>query len=219
MADDGILGTMEFSMELFASWLSCFGVIFAIVDPFGYVPVFLSMTSNDSDLQRRKMLKKACGTAFIVLTLSALLGNQILHFFGISIPALQISGGLILLVIGFEMLKVIPVAEKLSPSEQTEGVKKEDISIIPLAIPMLSGPASIAAVVVLTSTSKSWTIYPAIVISTLMTLLFTYLILRSAGRILRLIGDTGLKVMTRIMGLLICAMAVQFVINGYVAVK
>lgn len=210
---------MELPVELFGAWLSCFGVIFAIVDPFGYVPIFLSMTANDSAEQRKKMLKKACLTAFLVLTVSALIGNQILHFFGISIPALQISGGLILLVIGFEMLKVIPVAEKLSPSEQTEGTKKEDISIIPLAIPMLSGPASIAAVVVLSSTSDSWTIYPSIILSTLMTLMVTYLILRSAGRILRFIGDTGLKVMTRIMGLLICAMAVQFVINGYLAVK
>lgn len=210
---------MEISVELFGAWLSTLGVIFAIVDPFGYIPIFLSMTSNDTEEQRKKMLKKACLTAFFVLTVSTLIGNQILHFFGISIPALQISGGLILLVIGFEMLKVIPVAEKLSPSEQSEGAKKEDISIIPLAIPMLSGPASIAAVVVLTSTSTSWTIYPAIIVSTLMTLLFTYLILRSAGRILRMIGDTGLKVLTRIMGLLICAMAVQFVINGYLAVK
>lgn len=206
-------------MDLFAIWLSTFGVIFAIVDPFGYVPVFLSMTANDSDERRRKMLKRACFAAFIVLTLSAFLGNHILRFFGISIPALQISGGLILLVIGFEMLKVIPVAEKLSSEEVAEGTQKEDISIIPLAIPMLSGPASIAAVVVLTSTTDSWYVYPAIILSTFLTLLFTFLILRSAGRILTIIGDTGLKVMTRIMGLLICAMAVQFVINGYSAVK
>ena len=202
-----------------SGWISTFGLIFAIIDPFGYVPVFLSMTSNDSEVQRRKMLRKACVTAFIVLAVSSVIGNHILIFFGISIPALQISGGLILIVIGFEMLKVIPVAEKLSPSEQTEGAKKEDISIIPLAIPMLSGPASIATVVVLTSTTDSWSIYPAIWISILLTLVVTYLILRSASKILRLIGDTGLKVMTRIMGLLICAMAVQFIINGYQAVK
>ncbi len=206
-------------MEFLAIWLSTFGVIFAIVDPFGYVPVFLSMTANNSEEQRRKMLKKACATAFLVLTTAAFLGNHILRFFGISIPALQISGGIILLVIGFEMLKVIEVQEKLSSAEVESGIKQEDISIIPLAIPMLSGPASIAAVVVLTSTTQSWFVYPAIMISTILTLLITYLILRSAGRILRLIGDTGLKVMTRVMGLLICAMAVQFVINGYQAVK
>ena len=204
---------------MFSILLSTFGVIFAIVDPFGYVPVFLSMTANDSDERRRKMLKRACFTAFVVLTVSAFLGNHILRFCGISIPALQISGGLILLVIGFEMLKVIPVQEKLSSEEVKAGTEKEDISIIPLAIPMLSGPASIAAVVVLTSTTDSWYVYPAILVSTILTLLFTYLILRSAGKILGVIGDTGLKVMTRIMGLLICAMAVQFVINGYTVVK
>ena len=142
-----------------------------------------------------------------------------MHFFGISIPALQISGGLILLVIGFEMLKVIPTPEKITAFEENEGKQKEDISIIPLAIPMLSGPASIASVVVLSSKSDSVFLYPAIIFSIFLTLGFTYLILRSASKIFKLVGVTGLNVMTRVMGLLLCAMAVQFVINGYLGIK
>ncbi len=205
-------------LMLFGSWLSIFSVIFAIVDPFGYVPIFISMTADNTDARRRQMLKKACVAAFVVLVLFTLLGNRILGFFGISIPALQISGGLILLVIGFEMVKVLPVAEKLTPTEEVEGVEKEDISIIPLAIPMLSGPASMATVVVLSSQSQHWLDYVAIVVSIIITLLITYLILMHATRIMALLGVTGLKVMTRIMGLLLCAMAVQYVINGYVVV-
>ena len=114
------------------TWLPTFGVIFAIIDPFGYVPIFLSLTAGDSEAQRRKMIRKACLTAFIVLTLSTFIGQQILSFFGISIPALQISGGLILLIIGFEMMKVLPVVEKLSQKEETESARKEDISIVPV---------------------------------------------------------------------------------------
>ena len=205
-------------MDLFAIWLSTFGVIFAIVDPFGYVPVFLSMTAKDTDEQRKKMLLKACFAAFIVLTVSSIIGGPVLYLLGISVPALQISGGMLLLVIAFEMLKVLPVSEKLTAHEENEGVKKEDISIIPLAIPMLSGPASIATVIVLTSKAESSLIYPAIIVSSFVTLAFTYWILRFASPILKVIGVTGLNVMTRIMGLLLCAMGVQFIINGYLAV-
>ena len=200
-------------------WLATFGVIFAIVDPFGYVPIFLSLTAGDSEFQRRKMVRKACLTAFIVLTISTFLGQQILSFFAISIPALQISGGLILLIIGFEMMKILPVVEKLSQKEETEAVRKEDISIVPLAIPMLSGPASIATVVVLSSQTESIADYPVIVSCILLTLLITYLVLRSSSRLMQFIGVTGLNVMTRIMGLLLCAIAVQYVINGYLAVR
>ena len=215
---------MENSLRLFAVFLSTFGVVFAIIDPFGYVPIFLAMTSSNSEEQRRYMLKKACVTAFLVLAISTFLGQQVLEFFGISIPALQISGGLLLLVISFEMLKVIPVVEKLTPFEENEGREKEDISIIPLAIPMLSGPASIASVVVLTSKAQEtseqpWMTYVAILISVWITLLFTYFVLRSATKLFKFVGATGLNVITRIMGLLLSAMAIQFLINGYVAVK
>ena len=196
-------------------WLSTFGVIFAIVDPFGYIPIFLSMTSGDSDASRKRTLVRACSAAFVVLAVSAILGNHILKFFGISIPALQISGGLILMAIGFEMLNVLPIASKISAAEEKEGVQKADISIIPLAIPMLSGPASIATVVVLSSQAASFADYPAILISILVTMVITYFVLSSSSRILKLVSHTGLNVMTRIMGLLLCAMAVQYVINGY----
>ena len=201
-----------------AAMFSTFTLIFAIVDPFGYIPLFLAMTAENTDEQRSRMLRKACVTAFLVLTLFTFFGSRILGLFGISIPALQISGGLILLVIGFEMLKVIPVAEKVSPAEELEGVRKDDISIVPLAIPMLSGPASMATVVVLAAKAEAALDYAVIVGSIVLTLIITYLTLKSSSRILRYLGQSGLNVMTRIMGLLLAAMAVQFVINGYLAI-
>ncbi len=204
-------------MELLSDWLQTFSAIFAIIDPFGYIPIFISMTANDSPARQAKMLKRASVAAFLVLALFTLLGSKILHLFGITIPAVQISGGLILLVIGFEMLKVLSVEEKISKTEEVEGVERDDISIIPLAIPMLSGPASIATVIVLSSKGGTYQ-YVHIITSVMVTLGITYVILRSAGRILKVIGLTGVKVLTRIMGFLLCAMAVQFIINGYLAV-
>jgi len=206
-------------MHWFSIWVQTFGVIFALIDPFGYVPMFLTMTARDTIERRRAMLRKACVTAFAVLTAFTFLGNHILAFFGISIPALQISGGLILLAIGFEMLKVTPVHEKISESEESDGAAKDDISIVPLAIPMLSGPASISTVIMLTSKTPSAHGYMAIIGSIALTLGFTYVILSSANRVLAIVGLTGLKVVTRVMGFLLCAMAIQFVINGYLAIR
>lgn len=201
--------------ETLTLWLSTFSVIFAIIDPFGYVPVFLSMTASDSNEKRRWMLKRACFAAMTFLSFFAFLGSPILFVFGISIPALQISGGLILMVIGFDMLRVLPVSAKLTAEEETESTRKDDISIVPLAIPMLAGPASLASVIVLSSKVTSPVGYLPILVSIAVTLAFTYLILRSADVILKAIGLTGLHVLTRVMGLLLCAMAVQFVINGW----
>lgn len=205
-------------MEWMASLLPTFGLIFAIIDPFGYVPIFLSMTANDSQAQRERMVRRAAFAAFVILGSFTVLGRFILQFFDISIPALQISGGLILLVVGFEMLNMFPVGQKLTHSEEEEGVQKDDISIVPLAIPMLSGPASIATVVVLAASDESWGNYGLILFSILVTLLVTYFVLRFAGHILNIVGRTGLNVVTRIMGLLMCAMAIQFLINGYRAI-
>lgn len=199
--------------------LSTFGVIFAIIDPFGYVPIFLSLTAGDSQEQREKTVKKACLTAFVVLTVSTFLGQQILKFFGISLPALQISGGLILLIIGFEMMNILPIVGKLSPKEESEAVRKEDISIVPLAIPMLSGPASIATVIVLSSHTKSFSEYPLIIVCILVTLMITYFVLKSSSWLMKIIGVTGLNVMSRVMGLLLCAIAIQYVINGYLSIQ
>lgn len=206
-------------MDWLATWFSTFGLIFAIIDPFGYVPLFLGMTARDSEQRRQKMLARACTAAFVVLGVFILIGSHLLDFFGISIAALQISGGLIMLAIGYEMLNASPIAEKLSREEETEAASRNDISFFPLAFPMLSGPASITTVVVLKSQLRGISSYAGLFLSIGLTLLFTYWILRYADRILRLVGVTGLNVLTRIMGLLLCAMAVQFVINGYKAIR
>ncbi|MBY0370921.1 MarC family protein [bacterium] len=206
-------------MEWFSLLLSTFGLLFALIDPPGYIPLFLTLTAGDSEDGRRRILKRACIAAFVFLATFTFVGNLLLKFFAISIPALQISGGLILLVIGFEMLNMLPRGEKTTKTEQNEASTKEDVSIIPLAIPMLAGPASIVAVIVLASREASLSNYAAILVSIAITLGITYAMLQFAQRILHRIGVTGLRVLTRVMGLLLCAMAVQFVIDGYLAVK
>ncbi len=206
-------------MEWFAVFFTTFGFIFALIDPLGYVPLFLAMTATDSKERRQRMLRRACTTAFFVLLIFILLGHSILAFFHISIPALQISGGLILLFIGFEMLNLLHSKEPLTPSEENEASQKDDISIVPLAIPMLSGPASIVAVVVLTAKSSAVANYLVVILSVFLTLLITYFVLSASERIMKVVGLTGVNAASRIMGLLLSAMAVQFVIDGFLAIR
>jgi multiple antibiotic resistance protein len=206
-------------MDAFTAWLSTFGVIFAIIDPFGFVPIFLSMTARDTKEKRQWMIRRACVAAFSLLTFFTLFGNLLLSFLGISIPALQISGGILLLIIGFDMVRVLPVNAKISSEEETEAVRKDDISIVPLAVPMLSGPASLATVTILSSRAETPVHYLAILTSILITLAMTYVILRSAEPIFRRVGVTGLHIVTRVMGLMLCAMAVQFMINGFLSIR
>jgi multiple antibiotic resistance protein len=205
-------------MDWLNLFFTTFGLIFALIDPLGYVPLFLSMTSTATSERRQKMLRRACTTAFCVLLAFILFGNALLTFFHISIPALQISGGLILLFIGLEMLGLMRSHERLSPTEESEAAQKDDISIVPLAIPMLSGPASIVAVVVLTGKDSSIGSLLAVTLSVLATLLLTYFVLGAAERVMKVVGITGVNAASRIMGLLLCAMAVQFMIDGYLAI-
>lgn len=209
---------MEDLAPNFKHWLSAFGVIFAIVDPFGYVPIFLSITSGDTQEQRKRTLKRACLVAFAILVAFSLVGQLLLGFFGISLAALQISGGLILFLVSLEMLQLLPFHRKLSPPEETEAVAKEDVSIVPLAIPMLAGPAALASVAIQTARGESLLDRGAVILSIAITLGFTYFLLRSAGRVADRLGVTGLNILTRIMGLLLCAMAVEFVVTGYRAI-
>jgi len=202
-------------MDIFSGVASTFGVIFAIVDPFGVIPIFVAMTAKDSQAERKRMLRTACATAFTLLTIFTLVGKHLITFLGITIPAIQISGGLILLVIAFEMLKVLPIQEKLTPHEENEARSRRDISIVPLAIPMLSGPASLATVIMFASEAKSASNFIAVIVSIFLTMLLTYLILRQATLLQKLIGITGINVLTRVMGMFLCAMAVQFILDGY----
>ena len=130
--------------------------VFFLVDPIAAIPTFLVMTSQADQEQRRHMAKRAAFTCFIVLTAFGLCGTWIFQMFGITLPAFKIAGGIILLLIGLEMLQARRSNTKETPGETEEGAEKEDVGIIPLGIPMLAGPGSISAVMVLVSQSQSW---------------------------------------------------------------
>ncbi len=188
--------------------------VFFLVDPIAAIPTFLVMTSTADQVQRRGMAKRAAFTCFIVLTAFGLGGTLIFRVFGITLPAFKIAGGIILLLIGLDMLQARRSTTKESPGEAEEGSEKEDVGIIPLGIPMLAGPGSISAVMVLVSQSQSWLQTVPIFVAIALTAAAAYLILAGADGVRHYLGNTGIRILMRLMGLLLMAIAVQFMLNG-----
>jgi multiple antibiotic resistance protein len=188
--------------------------IFFLVDPFAAIPSFLAITAGVDPERRSRMARKGAITCFVVLTTFALAGRVIFKMFGITLPAFEVAGGLILLLIGLDMLEA-----KRSPTQEAHGdaeeaSAKEDAGIVPIGIPMLAGPGAISSVMVLVGqTTTAWQM-AAIIGCIAFTALVSYWVLAGAGRVRKLLGDTGIRILVRIMGLLLVALAMQFFVNG-----
>lgn len=188
--------------------------IFFLVDPFAALPTFLAVTAGSDDARRRRMARKASLTALIFLSAFAMAGQYIFKMFGITLPAFEIAGGVILLLIGLDMLEA-----RRSPTQETSGdaeeaASKEDAGIVPLGIPMLAGPGAIASVMVLVGQAQNrWQMF-AILGSIFVTAAICYLVLGNSDKVARALGDTGIRILVRIMGLLLVALAVQYFVNG-----
>lgn len=190
--------------------------IFFLVDPFAAIPSFLAITENADAARRRRTARKGALTVLIVLTGFAVGGQLIFRMFGITLPAFEVAGGIILLLIGLDMLEA-----RRSPTQETTGdteeaASKEDAGIVPLGIPMLAGPGAISSVMVLVGQVPelwNWEM-GAILASIAITALVSYWVLAGAGRVRSVMGETGIRILTRIMGLLLVALAMQYFVNG-----
>lgn len=190
--------------------------IFFLVDPFAAIGSFLAITAGADAARRKRMAGKACLTCFIVLASFALAGQFIFRLFGITLPAFQIAGGLILLLIGIDMLEAKRSPTQESSHEAEEAAHKEDAGIVPLGIPMLAGPGAISSVMVMVGQASSYWQMGAILGSIGITAAVSFAVLGGAERLQRLLGETGIRILVRIMGLLLVALAMQFFVNGLV---
>ena len=190
--------------------------IFFLVDPFAAIGSFLAITAGADEARRKRMARKAALTCFVVLTSFALCGQLIFRMFGITLPAFEIAGGLILLLIGLDMLEAKRSATQEATGDAEEASHKEDAGIVPLGIPMLAGPGAISSVMVLVGqvpTLWSWEM-GAILGSIALTSLISSGVLAGASRVRKVLGETGIRILVRIMGLLLVALAMQFFVNG-----
>jgi multiple antibiotic resistance protein len=190
--------------------------IFFLVDPFAAIPSFLAITDGVEPARRTRMARKAAITCFIVLTSFAVAGQYIFQLLGIKLPAFEIAGGLILLIIGLDMLQAKRSPTQEASGDAEEACAKEDAGIVPLGIPMLAGPGAISSVMVLVGEVPSlwhWEM-AAILGSIAVTSLISYGVLAGASRVRTRLGETGIRILVRIMGLLLVALAMQFFVNG-----
>ncbi len=191
--------------------------VFFLVDPVATIPVFLHMTSNAGPKERSGIARSAALTCFFVLAGFSVAGTLLFHLLGITLPAFRTAGGIILLLVGLDMVQARRSGTKEVPGEAEEAAVRSDAGIVPLGMPMLAGPGAISNVVVLIGqASNLWEklmVYAAIAV----TALACYFVLAGAGNVRKHISETGIHILTRIMGMLITALAVQFIATGVIA--
>lgn len=194
--------------------LAAFTAVFSVVDALGVVPVYIAMTSADSREHKRRTALRASITMALALAVFAASGEYILHFFGISIGSFRVAGGVLLFLLSVDMLRAQPSRQRTTPEEEAEGLEKPDVSVFPLAIPMLSGPGSFATVMVLMSHAHNVIERGMVFVAIALNGALTCAILLGATFAEKRLGKTGMNVLHRVMGLLLAAIAVQFVVDG-----
>lgn len=196
-----------------ASLLKIWIAIFIIVDPIGGIPLFLSLTANETEPERLKTAFKACVAGFLVLLVFIFLGETILSLFQISMGSFRVAGGVLLFLIALQMLQAKPRSTKSTPPEEAEGKEKEDVSLVPLAVPILAGPGAITTVIVLAGGEPLYAKFQ-VCLATAFTFLITFVVFSQASRLFRLLGHTGANLLVRLMGLILAVIAVEYMVAG-----
>lgn len=194
--------------------IAAFTSIISVANPLAAMPVFVSLTEQNSDEERARIAKKSSFYMFMVLAIFLFAGTYIMSFFGISLPGIRIAGGLIIMRSAVSMLNPEQPARKLSDEDQEAAKEKADISFTPMAMPMLSGPGSIAVVIGLASQAEGIFDLVLVTVAIVLVALISYLILRLAPISARYIGPSGMSAVTRMMGFIAMAIAVQFILTG-----
>lgn len=202
--------------EALATFLVALSAIFFVVDPLSAVPLFLAMTRNDSVDKRRETALRAAVTAALVLSSFALGGAWIFKLLGIGLPAFKVAGGVVLLLLALDMIRTQPSKTRITEGEVEEGAGKDDIAIVPLAMPLLAGPGSIATAIVLMARARGgpWWQMVAVLLAIVVTCAAAWLILAGSARTERVLGKTTLAILERAAGLLLVAIAIQFMMDG-----
>jgi multiple antibiotic resistance protein len=188
-----------------------------LINPLASAPTFLAITDGDTPERRLQQLRMACIYMVVILVSFLVGGTFIMEFFGISIPGLRIAGGLLVAGIGFEIL-MGSSKKRFNDSAEAEARAKRDVSFSPLAMPMLSGPGSIAVTIGFTSLAQQWLDYVAIILGIVVVALISYCSLRLSERVVQVIGTNGMNALSKVMGFLILCIGIQFVVNGVVGV-
>ncbi len=197
--------------------VGAFATLFAIVNPVAIVPIFEAVTEGFDDEMRRRVINKICLVALIVFLIFGLFGRWIFSVYGITIPAFKIAGGLLLFSVAFDMLHGKTSQTRWTKEDRQSIEEAEEVGIVPLGIPLFAGPGSITIIMILISESLgngNMMNLVAVFVAIALTMLISYLLLRNSHKVFRFMGKSGATAFTRIMGILLSAVAVSFVLSG-----
>ena len=198
--------------EVIAFGILSFTSFFTLINPFGTMPIFMTMTADLDQSHRTKTAQKASVVSFITIIIFAFSGQLLFNFFGISVNSFRVVGGVIFFLMGMDMLQARLGKVKLKDSEIKSYVN--DISVTPLAIPMICGPGALTNAIVMMEDADSVEKKTVLIIAAFVVILLTYLILYSSSKIIKILGQTGINVMMRLMGLIVMVIAVEFFFSG-----
>lgn len=199
-----------------SEYIKIFVAILVIVNPLGAVPFYISLTTSMSLKERRRIPNTTALSIAIVLMASALIGEGLLKFFGISISSFKVGGGILLMLMAISMMQARQSRSRQTPEEAIEAEEKDSIAVVPLAIPLLAGPGAISTVIIYTTQSSHPLHYLLIMGSGLLVAAAVWIALKSAERVAKLLGRTGINIAMRLMGILLAAIAVEFMAGGLV---
>ncbi|HTI14428.1 MAG TPA: MarC family protein [Dictyobacter sp.] len=199
----------------FAFTISTFVTFFTVIDPVGLAPVFVGLTAEYSDSQRKVILTRATVISAAIIIFFAVVGRFLLDRLGIALYAFNIAGGALLFLMAVDMLFGRPSGTRETKAEEEEAMTREDISIFPLAIPMIAGPGTIATTILYVGQASNDPLnLLAVAAAIFSALLMAWLVMRSSTWIINIVGRTGILVLSRILGILLAALAIQFILNG-----
>jgi len=193
-----------------------FSSLFTLINPIGISPILLGITKDLNDKEYTKVVKKGIIVAYFILFVFALMGSLIFEFYGITINAFMIAGGILFFRSSIDMIEAKVPRSSSTPKETEEAEEKEDISITPIGIPLIAGPGAITSVMLLSSQAINITDKLVLHFNIIITLLITFIILLLGKKISKKIGTTGIRIIQRIMGIILLVLSIQFIINGII---
>lgn len=207
-------GTMYEAMLSFTGYIKIFTTLLAIVNPLGIIPIYVSLTGGLSEGERKRIAHRTSIAVAVILTMATLLGKPMLDFFGVSIASFKVGGGILLLLMSISMMQARHTQSKQTPEEAAEAEEKESIAVVPIAMPLLAGPGAISTVIIYANASSNALHLALIVVICVVVALLTWLSLVAAGPVRKMLSKTGINIATRLMGLILAAIAVEFIAGG-----
>jgi multiple antibiotic resistance protein len=198
----------------FNEYLKFFVALLAIVNPVGTIPIFINMTANQEPASRNKNGAMAAISMAVILAVVLFSGEAILHFFGISVDSFRVGGGILILLMAISMLNAKMSNVKQTKEEELDSAERDSVAVVPLGTPLLAGPGAISTLILYAQRHTSFLHYACLFVGIVLLAILTAVLFRLAPTITRLLGKTGINIVTRLMGLIMAAMGVEFIAQG-----